>query len=88
MPDAKLIACHANDSGPEMVRIVVQCTNCGERFCSPAFDRSKLRELKVRHVQDVFPDWSPAERELYFMSGLCGMCWDKIMTPEDDDEET
>ena len=70
-----------------MVRAVAQCPECGERFVSPAFDKSKLEELTSRHVQDVFPDWPPADRELYFMSGICEACWNKIMTPSEDSDE-
>lgn len=87
MPSPVRFACHADGDGPEMVRIVAQCPECGERFVSPAFDKSKLEELTSRHVQDVFPDWSPADRELYFMSGICGACWDKMMTPSEDSDE-
>ena len=80
VPSPVRFACHADGDGPEMVRAVAQCPECGERFVSPAFDKSKLEELTSRHVQDVFPDWPPATRELFFMSGICGACWDKIMT--------
>ena len=80
VPSPMRFACRADGDGPEMVRIVAQCPECGERFVSPAFDMSKLKELESRHVQDVFPDWPPATRELFFMSGICGACWDKIMT--------
>lgn len=58
-----------------------------EEIRPPAFDKSKLGELKAHHVQDVFPDWSPADRELYFMSGICGACWGKMMTPSEDSDE-
>ena len=30
-----------------------------------------------RHIQSVFPDLTPAEREM-FLSGICGPCWNKI----------
>lgn len=76
----KQVLCTAHDVGPTMVRIVADCPECGERFRSPAFDQSKLKELVTRHVQDVFPDWSPADRELYFMSGVCGKCWDAMFS--------
>ena len=82
------IACHSTGDGPGMIRIVAKCAKCGELFCSPAFDRTKLEELQTRHVQDVLPDWASADRELYFMSGLCDACWNRVMAPEDDNEET
>ena len=86
MREAKQVVCTAHDVGPTMVRVVADCPECGERFCSPAFDETKWKELETRHVQDVFPDWSPADRELYFLSGLCEKCWDKVMAlPEEPD---
>lgn len=76
----------AHDAGPTMVRVVAVCPECGERFRSPAFDESRLKELETRHVQDVFPDWSPSDRELYFMTGICDACWDRIMAPSEEDD--
>ena len=88
MPSPTGFACHFDGDGPGMVRAVTQCRSCGERFVSPAFDMSKLKELESRYVQDVLPDWIPADRELFFISGICGSCFDRIMAqPEGEDEK-
>ena len=84
MPEPKrTIERDADD--PTKLHVVVTCPECGEKFRSPAFDDAKLFGLRSDFVQRVFPDWSPADRELYFMSGLCGKCWDKVRTPTEDD---
>lgn len=35
-----------------------------------------------RHIQHVFPNLTPAEREL-FITGMCGTCWDKMFADPD-----
>ena len=56
----------------------VACRLCG-RVHRMVFDESRFdRVLSGEHVQDVFPDMSPADRELFFISGTCGSCWDDI----------
>ena len=80
--------CRVHGDGPGTCRVVRRCSECGREFISPALTQSKLEELASRHVQDVLPGWAPADRELYFMSGLCGACWNRVMTLEDDDGET
>ena len=73
------------DAEEHVLRAVATCRDCGREFHSPPFDESKLDELETRHVQDVFPDWSPADRELYFITGICGDCWKKLFPPEEED---
>lgn len=36
------------------------------------------------YVQVAFPDLSANQREM-LVSGTCGVCWDKMFPPEDDD---
>ena len=80
--------CRVHGDGPGTCRVVRRCGECGRRFISPAFHQSKLEELASRHVQDVLPDWIPADRELFFLSGICGACFDRNMAqPESEDEE-
>lgn len=39
------------------------------------------------HIQDILPDLSPDDREM-FLSGFCSKCWDSMFGgPEEDDEE-
>ena len=35
--------------------------------------------MNCPHVQDLFPSLDADERELFFMSHLCGECWKKVM---------
>ena len=85
---AEWFLCHVHGDGPKTCRVVRRCGECGRRFISPALHQSKLMELASRHVQDVLPDWIPADRELFFISGICGSCFDRIVAqPEDEDEK-
>jgi hypothetical protein len=36
-------------------------------------------------VQDIFPDWSPEDRELV-ISGTHNECWIKLFPPRDEEE--
>lgn len=86
---AEWFLCSVCGVWPGTVRVVRRCGKCGKWYISPAFDRSKPEELASRHVQDVLPDWIPADRELFFfISGICGACYDRVTaSPEDGHEE-
>lgn len=62
------------------LRAVARCLACGRTYTSGGtLTWDRLDEIgRGAHVQDVLPDWTPAERELYFISGTCGACWDEI----------
>ena len=61
----------------------VKCVNCGKEF-SKEFDTTKVNRVMFGElVQDVFPELSNDDRELFFISNICGDCWDE-MVPEDD----
>ena len=67
--------------------ITVKCPQCGQEF-SKEFDNSKLVRLKNGElVQNVFPELSADDRELYFISHICPICWDKLFGVEPTDEE-
>ena len=38
-------------------------------------------------IQEVFPNRTPAERELLRPNGMCGECWDKMFSFSDEDDE-
>ncbi len=57
--------------------ITVKCPHCGKEF-SKEFEDSKLKRLHTELVQDVFPELSADDRELFFISHICGDCWDEI----------
>lgn len=67
--------------------ITVKCPQCGQQF-SREFDTTKVNRVMTGElVQDVFPELSADERELYFISHICPVCWDKLFGVEPTDEE-
>ena len=71
------------------LRAVARCAACGREFRSKrTLMRAELKAIeRGARVQDVLPNWTPAERELFFVSATCGECWGKLLPPEDDNEE-
>lgn len=72
------------------VKVEFQCRSLAHRGdnVTVEVDEAALNEYRnntSRHVQDLFPDLSPAEREL-FVSGVCGVCWDVMFPPEDEED--
>ena len=67
------------------LRAVARCFVCGGKSRSEGtLTRGQLDKIeRGAHVQDVLPDWTPAERELYFISGTCGACWNRMFGGED-----
>lgn len=64
----------------------VKCIQCGTEF-SKEFDDAKIERLKNGElVQDVFPELTPDERELYFITHICGNCWDEMFGVEEDED--
>lgn len=61
------------------------CTVCGLQSQLEVADNDFQAFTEGKLVQDVFPEWSPAEREL-FITGTHPDCWD-ILFPPDEDEE-
>lgn len=68
-----------------LVTLFAYCSNeeC-DNTDSATLDGEILYQLKDNHVDKVFPDWSPERREMFFLSGLCGECWDKMFPEEDE----
>lgn len=62
--------------------LVNVCPCCGQTHESPVFTVRKWGawlEARKRgaHVQGFWPEFSPAEREEFFISGICDACWPK-----------
>jgi len=58
--------------------VTVKCPHCGQQF-SREFDTTKVNRVMAGElVQDVFPELSADDRELFFISHICGDCWDEI----------
>ena len=72
----------------EKCQVEVKCPKCGVRFLSKELPSEDVKEwfetggLGCPHVQDLFPQLDADDRELYFMSHLCGECWKKVMGGE------
>lgn len=64
----------------------VKCIQYGTEF-SKEFDDAKIERLKNGElVQSVFPELTSDERELYFITNICGNCWDEMFGVEDDED--
>ncbi len=37
----------------------------------------------IEHVQNIFPEMSAENREFFFISGICGKCWDEMFSDEE-----
>lgn len=67
--------------------LTATCVVCGiEKRIT--VDTDALWKYQVGYpVQECFPDMSADDRELFFISELCGNCWDAMINDEDDDIE-
>jgi len=67
------------------MKIKVTCPSCGREF-EKEFEDSKIERYKNGElVQRVFPELTPVERELFFISHICGDCWDNMFSEEDEE---
>ena len=68
----------------------VKCIQCGKKF-SKEFDADKIERVKKGElVQYVFPELTPDDRELFFISKVCPTCWDNlfgVLEPKGYEEE-
>ena len=59
------------------------CPICG-KVNTLELDSEKYNQWKMgAHVQDVFPDLTPDEREL-IITGTCSKCWDKMFGEDEE----
>ena len=75
---------------PTHAVLVNTCPFCGQVHESPVFTLKKwdawlLAHARGAHVQGFWPELSPAEREEFFVSGICDACWPK--DPPEDEED-
>lgn len=63
-----------------------ECIECGEE--SFASITSKEYDLYQRgaFASQAFPNLTAGERELFFLSGICDICWDILFAEDDEDE--
>ena len=75
-------------------RIETRCDECGKEYSVDVeIDHLKAwmdmidGKIDRKNIQDVFTELTPAERELHFQSRICGTCWDKLFSFEEDEDE-
>lgn len=67
--------------------VTVKCPHCGKEFSKEFEDSKVLKVWSGEIVQNVFPELSADDRELFFISHICPVCWDSIFGVEPTDEE-
>lgn len=72
----------------DKVTLVLRCPQCGEtkeiEVTSDEYDRLVDGD---GHIQDILPNLSPDDREM-FLSGFCSKCWDAMFGgPEEEEDE-
>lgn len=63
----------------------IPCLHCGESATFAMTEEQFNRFKSGEHVQNIFPDWSPEDREM-LISGTCPAGWEE-MWAEDEDED-
>lgn len=59
--------------------LIIKCTQCGKEFKKVFPDDKISKFIQGKElVQDIFPELTDDERELYFITHLCPECWDNI----------
>lgn len=61
------------------------CDGCGDWVTFTATVEQFARWKQGGHVQLIFPDWSPEDRER-LISGTCPSCWEEMWAEEEEDE--
>ena len=71
----------------ENMRIQAVCRECQKVFTSAPVTREQIARLMAgEHVQDVLPTWSPGDRELFILTGMCDACWLNMFNDQGVDE--
>lgn len=73
------------ESSETLVVMSATCVECGSYGFSLTVKYDAFMRWVTRSdlVQNIFPDVTAADRELFFGSGICGACWDIIFFDED-----
>lgn len=69
------------------VTLGVSCFLCGGTQ-TLTVEREAYRKWLMHEglAQNLFPHLSPEARDLFFIVGTCGPCYDELMGPDPDDE--
>ena len=65
------------------MKLTVKCPQCEQTFTKEFDDLKVLKYMQGGHPQDIFPEISPEDRELFFISHICSKCWDDLFGVED-----
>lgn len=70
----------------EKITVYVRCGICDEEIPLHVYekDAEEYMSSNRRHVQDIFPYLSAAEREL-LLSRICPKCWDMMFGGDDEE---
>jgi len=61
-----------------MKQINSKCPHCGKVTILEMTDEQYHKYThNESYIEDIFPDWSPAKREM-LITGICPDCWNKI----------
>jgi hypothetical protein len=67
--------------------VIVTCKKCGEEVEIPAnWDEVNAWATGNQLIQHALPKLTVAEREI-LISGICGVCFDKMFRPEPPEDE-
>jgi len=61
------------------------CADCGTKYLAKINGPDLFRYNHGAFVQECFPYLTAAQRELFFMSGICGDCWDRLFVETEED---
>ena len=61
-----------------MINLITKCPSCGKETKLMVTEQ-QYKDLNdgKKLIQNIFPDWSPEDREL-LITGICSNCWDKM----------
>ena len=61
------------------VYVNVKCPQCG-KISTLEMTKEQYEQYKSgdNYIQNIFPNWSPAIREM-LITGICPDCWDKMI---------
>lgn len=86
--DYEVVPKNLDGTGGQVGRLLHECSECREKHVLDVDPTKLLMWLEspdVPHVQDFWPEVSAPLREEFFMSGICGKCWDRMFKePEDE----
>jgi hypothetical protein len=61
------------------------CKKCRKVIPVVVREEDYIKRLAGAFIQDAYPYLTAAQREL-FVSGICGTCWDKMFSSDDEEE--